>query len=232
MYGDVEYKVGVEDASFLPYSDVKNKEYRGILKDILSAFAAKKKIKMAFLPLPISRLYADFYNGKLDFKMPANEYWQKELKDKRGLKIFYSKPLVAYRDGVMVPKENLGRGTKSLKTLGVVAGFTPRDYLFLIKKKAIFVRENPSIQGLLQQGILGRVDGIYINISVGEYYLREFLKKEGILVFDQDLPYTESGYSVATLKHEKLIEDLNQFLVTEQEMLTDLKKRYFILPLK
>lgn len=222
------FTVGVEAITFLPYSEVNNNKYQGIFKDILDDFAKKQNIQLSYKPLPISRLYSDFYNGYLDFKLPSNEYWQKDIKEKRNLTIKYSNPIVNYIDGVMVKTDRLKKGIEKLKSLGIVSGFTPWEYLGRINKKQVYTRENPSINGLLQQGILNRVDGVYINIPVGEYYLREDLKKDNHLIFDKSLPHTKSSYHLASINHQKIIEEFNIYLKKHSSFVTSLKQKYRI----
>ena len=222
------YTVGVEAIPFMPYSEVVNKKYRGILRDILDSFAEKQGISFKYKPLPIKRLYTDFYNKKLDFKLPANEYWQKGIKQKRKLTIRYSKPLVYFLDGLMVKGSKMGVSIDGVKKIGVVSGFTPWEYLGKIKEKKISKRENPSIVGLLEQGLLGRVDAVYVNVLVGKHYLREVLKKEKELVFAKGLPHTKSAYHIATQKHVEVIEKLNLYLEKNQDKIAELKNKYKI----
>ena len=222
------YTVGVELIPFMPYSDVVEKKYQGILRDILDGFAQEYGIKLKYEPLPISRLYAYFYSGKLDFKMPANKYWQKEIKEKRNLKIKYSSPLVHFLDGLMVKAGNENKKIEEISRIGVVSGFTPWEYLDRIKAKNLSTRENPSIVGLLEQGILGRVDAIYINVPVGQFYLRESLRNSSGLIFAKSLPHTKSHYHVATLRHDDLLQKLNKYLDRSKSKLADLRSRYKI----
>ena len=221
------FLVGVESVPFLPFSNIEKGEYQGVLKEILLEFGKSQGIMFKFIPLPITRLYADFYNGRIDFKLPANPYWQKDIKEKRRLSIHYSNPVVSYTDGVMVPIEKEKTvSIDGLKKLGVVAGFTPWEYLDQIKAKKIVIKENPSIDGLLQQAVMKRIDGAYVNIDVANYYLK--LKSSGTskLKFAKSLPHTKSSYFLASIKHEALIKKFNLFMKKNAAVLLKIHKSF------
>lgn len=112
----------------------------------------------------------------------------------------------------MVRPNKLGDGLERLHLLGTVTGFTPWEYLDYVNNKKIELRENPSLDGVLQQALLGRVDGVYMNIDVAKFYLKQNLQKEGSLMFDDELPFGQSDYHLATIKHPEIIEKFNDFL--------------------
>jgi len=206
--------IGVEDIHFLPFSDYEKGSYNGIFKDTLEGFAAKNNYELIWKPLPLNRLYSEFYKGLIDIKIPANEYWQKDKKENFKKSIYYSKPIVSYIDGVMVKPLLKGISKTTLKKLGIVAGFTPWEYLGDIESGLLKLKENVSINGILSQGILGRVDGVYINIDVGEYYLNENAKMKGMLVFDSNLPHTKSSFHLASLKkNEDIVKRFNEYIL-------------------
>lgn len=206
-----EYTVGVEGIEFLPYSEGSSKKYDGKFKKILENFAKETNIKFIFKPLPISRLYADFYSQKLDFKIPANPYWQKSIKDKKNYKVHYSMPVLSYLDGLIV--KNTSLKFNDLKKIGIISGFTPsKEYQNRILNKKLVTKENPSIKGLLQQTALERIDGAYVNVAVGKYILKHKLNNKGNLKFAKDLPFIKDYYYMATIKHSDLLKKFNEFL--------------------
>ncbi len=217
------YTVGVEEMPFLPYSEVKDKEFRGLFRDVLDDFAKKEGISFIYKPMPIKRLYTEFFIGKIDFKVPSNSYWKIEEKKRRKVKIFYSDPLFPYIDGLMgFPN------TSEVKTMGIVSGFTPWEYLEDIKKGSITIKENPSLKGLLQQVLLKRVDAVYINISVGQHYLGE-MKKDHNITFLKDQPHIKSNYHISSIKHEEIIKKFNNYLKNDPDIVKMFVKKLNIM---
>lgn len=208
-YAKSKFKVGVQGLTYKPYSYVSSGEYRGAFRVLLDEFAEVNDIEFEYIALPIPRLYLEFYQGKLDFKVPANPYWQAKIKKQKGLEIYYSTPIFAYSDGVMTLPD---KAKNKLKVLGVTSGFTPRDYLEKIESGEIIKKENPNIKGLLEQTMMGRIDGAYTNIAVGKYYLNNILNKTDSLIFAKEQAHTTSNYHMGTMKHPEIIKKLNLFL--------------------
>lgn len=165
----------------------------------------------------------EFLHGQVDMKMPDNEYWSADIKE--GKNIIYSKPIVEYIDGVMVKPENIIYGIDDLENMGVVLGFTPFAYSDLIEEGKINMHETRSLEGLLNQVILGRVDGGYINISVAEHYMKEWGENEKLL-FNRNLPFTKSTRHLSTINHPELIDKFNEFLIKEKDKIDALKEKY------
>ena len=218
------YLIGVEDLEYLPYYTSKNDRYTGFAREILDTFARKQGYVFKYRILPIKRLLYDFLEQKVDFKFPDNPNWKKAIK--KGVPVIYTNSVVGFVDGVMVLPLNKGKSIKSIKTLGTVLGFTAWDYLDLIKSKKITLFENNSLTGLIKQALAGRVDGVYINPVVCNYQLGKVFKKKSGLVFDPNLPHTRSSYMLSSIKHLKIIEAFNRFLVDNKQMIERLKKRY------
>ncbi len=183
-------------------------------------------IPFKYKALPLKRLLKNFLNERVDFKFPDRPYWQKNKK--AGVNVFYSKPVADFIDGVMVVPTNRGKSLKTFKKLGILLGFTPWDYMELIAKKKIKVYENRSFKGLLKQCMIGRVDGIYVNVMVCNYQLREDAKNQHGLVFDPGLPHTKSSYLLSTIKYPEVINSLDEFLIKKSEMVESLKIKFKI----
>lgn len=218
------YKIGVEDISYYPHYVYENGDYRGFGADILKDFAKSKGYIFEFVPKPIVRLVKDYVDGEVDFVYPDNAYWSSEAKE--GMIITYSNPVAGYIDGVMVLPENSDQTT--IENLGIVIGFTPFEYLNAINKGDVKLVKNPSLIGLVQQGIKGRVEGIYGNIDIIDYILKERLNHPNMLVFNQNLPYTKSHYHLSTIKYPKIIEEFNQYLQENSQKINELREQYGI----
>lgn len=219
-------RVGVEAIPFLPYSEIQADSYQGVFRDILDLFAKTEGLQFEYVPLPIKRLYSEFYNNTINIKIPANAYWQADTKAKLKTKIHYSEPLVSFTDGLMVHKSNKHVPIESIKSIGSISGFTTWEYLGHIEKGLITKQENPSLLGLLKQGLMRRIDGIYTNIAVAEYYLKNTLKKPGELVFAKQLPHTESHFHFATIKNPELIKKFAKFAVTHKADIQKIKAKW------
>ncbi len=216
--------VGVESQDYRPYYWTEKGEFRGPVREILDAFAARAGIGFVYEPLPVNRLYEKYLDGELDFKFPDHPLWKQHIK--KGRDISYSLPLLRFVDGVMVRPQRKGKGLTGLKVLGTVLGFTPRAYLEQIKQGRIKLSENASLVGLLEQAVMGRIDGAYVNPVVAGYLLKHTLKEPGALVFDAGLPYVKGSYLVSSFKHPGLISNLNRFVQKERELLGGIRLRY------
>lgn len=220
-----ELVVGVENQDYRPYYWVEAGRYQGPGRDILDAYAASRgDIRFVYRPLPVNRLYQAFLSGAVDLKYPDNPQWQADLK--KGKAIAYSRAIADFIDGVMVQPRRKGAGLDGLKVLGTVLGFTPWDYLGRIKAGSVRLLENGSLSGLLEQTILGRIDGAYVNPAVARYQLENVLHKPGALVFDPELPHTKGAYLASSIKHPDLIKDLNRYLSEERESVWAILRRY------
>jgi ABC-type amino acid transport substrate-binding protein len=218
------YFVGVENLDYYPHYTHQGGQYKGFARDVLDEFAKQKGYVFEYKILPIKRLYNDFVEGKVDLKYPDCSDWQKDLK--KGVSIHYSNAVVDYIDGVMVVTSNKMLGVDKLHVLGTVLGFTPWVYQDAITAGKIKLHENKSFPGLLQQVILKRIDGAFVNIAVANYQLNDVLKKPGLLVFDPNLPHIRGSYYFSTIKHPEVIDEFNSFLNKNKEMINALKKKY------
>ena len=220
-----KFVVGVEAIDYYPIYAGDTGEYRGYARELLDAFASKKGYVFTYEPLPVKRLFQAFLTEQtLDFKFPDNAYWSAEMR--QGLQVTYSAPAVEYIDGVMVTPAHKGMPVDALKMLGIIAGFTPFEYLDRIKANAVTLDESGEYAALLQKAIMGRVEGAYSSVAVANYQLRDVLKQPGALVFDESLPHTRSGYQLSTIKHPAIIAEFNAFLAEEPALVQQLKDKY------
>lgn len=218
------FVVGVESIDYYPLYATQDNEYKGYGRALLDAFAKSKGYTFSYEPLPVKRLFNTFLTtDKLDFKFPDNEYWSGDAKKGKG--VVYSEPAVEYIDGVSVKPENIGKGTDALKSMGLIGGFTAWDYLDAINSGAIKTDESRNYQNLLRKGFSGRVDGVYSNVAVVRYQLKQ-MGKEGALVFDKDLPHTRSNYHLSSIKHPEVVKEFNEFLAANAGMVEKLKQEY------
>ena len=218
--------IGVEDLYYRPFYYMEKGEYKGVSRELLDAFAKSRNLVFQYKALPVYRLYKEFLAGEVDLKYPDSPYWKSDAK--KGRSITYSNPVIPFIDGVMITPENKGKGIGHIKVLGTVLGFTPWSYMKLIKAGEVKVIENNSFDGLLEQVIMGRINGAYMNPVVARYRLNKVLKKPGALVFDPDLPHIKDAYRVSSLKNPAIIDHLNRFLKENAQLVREIKARHDI----
>ncbi|MBF0099650.1 MAG: transporter substrate-binding domain-containing protein [Desulfobacterales bacterium] len=216
--------IGVEELEYYPHYTSNGGVYKGYAREFFDEFAKSKGYTIQFKSLPVKRLYKEFLNGDIDFKYPDSPYWQQDLKKEKSIQ--YSNAVADYIDGVMVLPENKGNGLDKLNNLGTMMGFTAWDYLDLINSQKIKLSENNTFTGLLQQVIIKRIDGAYVNVAVANYQINEVLKKPGILVFNANLPHTKGAYFCSTIKHPEIIKEMNTFLSERKTLVDELQKKY------
>lgn len=219
------FRVGVELLSYFPAYNFSTKGPGDSASyAILEKFARSEKIVFEYVPLPVNRLYKDFLDQSLDFKFPDNPKWRTDLKGQT--KVFYSEPVFEYIDGTMVTPSRAKMGKDKIKKIGTVLGFTVWDYLTDIQGGTMKTSEYPDFGELLRAGVKGLVDGVYINIAVGNYHLEETLKQPKALVFDPSLPHTRDSYRLSSLKHSALLERFSSFLKSQATDLDIIRKQY------
>lgn len=218
--------IGVEDTRYLPHYGVVDGEYQGLGRVVLDAFFASRGQAVRYRPLPVNRLYRNFLAGELDFKYPANPLWKAELKS--DTPIVYSVPVVEFMDAVSVLPEHRNLKPSQLRTVGTVRGFTFTSLLKSEDVELLQVIENDSVRGMIEQALIGRVGGVFANIDVVQFVLRDELKQPDALQFAPFLPHYRDSYRLATIKHNGIIEKFDQWLVQQADFLQQLKQDYHL----
>ena len=216
--------IGVEQNHYLPHYAHDGREYSGFAREILDAFFQSQGYVYQYRALPVARLYSSFIAGQVDFKYPDNALWRPELKQHQS--IVYSDPVVSYVDGVSVLRQHRGRRIDELNTLATVRGFTVMPWSFRIAEGQITLIENDSFRGMVEQALIGRVDGIYANVDVVRHFLATELARPQALVFDSSMPYNRGYYRLATIRHPQVIHVFNTWLQNNKKYVNDLKKTY------
>ena len=219
-----EYVIGVENIEYYPLYAKREGKYAGFARALFDAFAERSEHTFQYKPLPIKRLFKGFFDGDLDFKFPDSPYWKQDSKKDKN--VIYSDSVVEYVDGVLVKPDKLGKGKESLHSLGVLRGFTAWDFLSDIQEKKISLREVNSLEALIKMAKSGRVDGVYFNVIVANYFQEKTLFDKGGVLFDKSLPHTRSHYYLSSIKHPRVIAEFNQFLATNQSLVASLKAKY------
>lgn len=224
------FVVGVEELNYYPQyawdaQAAAGSQYKGYARDVLDAFAKAKGYTFTYAAYPVARLFHEFLEGQsLDFKYPDNTYWSAE--EKKEHKVVYSDPVVAYVDGVMTLPAHKDMQAESLKTLGIIRGFTPYAFLDLVKAGKVSLEDSSNYQELLRKCIAGRIDGAYGNVAVSNWNLKVNLKESGALVFADKLPNSKGTYRLSSIRHPEVITQFNQWLTENKAAVDALKARY------
>ncbi|WGL59944.1 hypothetical protein QEJ31_15535 [Pigmentibacter sp. JX0631] len=225
-------QLGVEDVNFFPIygtydgNDNKLLEYDGYSADIFRLFnKSQNKYEIKFNPVQIKRLFLEFLDPKsiLDAKYPDDPNWAMDLKKSKGLKIYYSLPVIKYTDGVFVLKENQKNDITKIKTLGMILGFSPIGYEEYIKSGKIKLEQTINVKILFDWLINKKVDAIYISKSIGECKLN-ILKYSDKIVFNDKLPVLSGSYRLSSIKYPELIKDFDIFLNKKKNFLGQMQK--------
>lgn len=215
--------VGVETTEYYPQYTFKNDQYGGYARDLLDLFGVTYGYDIRYKAYPIKRLLNKYLAGKIDLKYPDNRLWAKKRKSK--VIVTYSDPVVNYIDGVLVKPSDKGKGLTYLKLLGTLRGFFATEYSQEIHSGQLRISENGSITALIKQAYMGRVDGIYFNVSVAHYHLALSHHKHA-LQFDKSLPHTKAFYSLSSIHRPDVITQFNLFLKSHNKAITALKQKY------
>lgn len=215
------FVVGVEELDYLPFYTNSGGNYSGAAKEIMDAFAKKKGHTFSYKAMPINRLLQSVLSGEVDFKFPDNDFWAKDAKG--SAKIVYSTAVFNTKEGAMVlPKR---KDATEIKSLGTILGFTAFPFLDLIKSKKIELSENPDIDNLVKQGLAERVEGLYLNVDVANYRLKE-MGKEGALVLAEKLPMDKTEFKMSSVKNPKIIAEFSEFLKSDAAAVAEIKAKF------
>lgn len=218
------YTIGVEDIDYFPIYKTDSGQYKGFARDLFDRFGKEKGFEFRYESLPVMRLTKYFVDGQVDLKFPDNAVWAKDAKGDRA--ITYSAAILKYTDGVMVLPARKDQGLETLKHLGVVRGFTPWNYLDLVKEGKVVLKEASNLESMANQALNARVDGAYFNVDVARYFLKNTLKQADAMVFNPNLPHDTNTYHLSTISHPDIVKAFDQFLDENRDWVQSLKKTY------
>lgn len=218
------YTIGVEDIDYFPIYKTEGSEYKGFARELFDKFGKEKGYEFRYESLPVMRLTKYFVDGQVDLKFPDNALWAKDAK--AGKAVTYSEAVLKYTDGVMVLPARKDQGLESLKHLGVVRGFTPWNYLGLVKEGKVVLKEASNLESMCNQALNSRVDGAYFNVDVARYFMKNNLKQPDALVFNPSLPNDTNTYHLSSISHPDIITAFNQFVVENKMWIQALKKTH------
>ena len=218
------FVIGVESLNYYPIYLGQGKTYTGYARELLDEFGKAKGHTFTYKPLPVKRLLSEFLAGKLDFKYPDNSKWAPNAK--QGHAITYSGSTIEYIDGLMMLPANTKVNVNNLKAIGTLRGFTPWVYMDDISKGALKVSETDTLKSLVAMTESKRVQGAYVNVVVARYYIKNELKKTGLLTFNADMPHARDHFFLSSIKHPQVVEEFNDFLKNNMVLVDKLKDKY------
>ncbi|MBB4284415.1 hypothetical protein [Roseospira goensis] len=216
--------VGVEPQNYLPHFGWVAGRYVGFGAEVLEAWARDEGHTLTYHAFPIPRLMQRLVVGAIDLKYPAAPEWNPA--DKQGAAVMYSDVIVRSRIGTYVRPEALGAPAEGVRSLGVLIGFAPRPWRSWTDAGLTVLRPNKDLQGLVRQGLTGRVDAIYVNADVLARILIEDLHRPGALVMDTGLPHQPDRYHAASVTRPDLIASLNRWIRTNQARLEAMRQAH------
>lgn len=216
--------VGVEGLDYEPIYWIDNGRYAGFARALLDRFARDAGLALAYRPLPVPRLYAEFFAGELDLKFPDDPRWR--AADRAGRPIAHSRPVLNYVDGTMVPADR--PADFQVRTLGMVAGFSARRWSERGAAGAVRLIANQGFTALVRQALAGRVDAIYANVALINHRLDRLFDRPGALVFDPALPYYPGVYRLGAYDRPDLIAAFDAWYDNNTGWIEALKTRYAV----
>lgn len=217
-------RVGVENLNYYPFYASDGKRFWGYARDLLDTFAQHSGYQLVYEPLPTHSLFELFLNSqRLDLKFPDNPRWSAEAK--HHLSVHYSDSVVTAHEGLIVRRSQLSHTVDSLRSIGMVRGFTAHSYLPYLQTGQLKLVEAASLDGLLQDLAYGRIDGVYAEFQVARDRIKR-LKLEDKLATNPNLPLDKNEFSLSSIRHPDVVNAFNRFLRENQSLVHALKRRY------
>lgn len=221
-----EFVIGVEDVQYFPLFDFKSNK-NTFSKEVMDAFAKSKGYKFTYLPLPIKRFERWLLEHKIDFKFPDNIRWYPDPSLRS--QFTFSDPVLKLVAGTTVLETFLDKDKESFRSIGTLLGFYPTTWIDQIKNGDVILHEEVSTKLLVRKLVEGHLDGIDIEPSVIQHYLKELNVDTNVAVIDKRYRYDVYDFHFSTLDHPEVIKEFNQFIKDEKELINRLKEKYKII---
>lgn len=224
-----EFIIGVEDIDYYPLYEFKSNRDT-YSKELLNKFAASKGYKFIYLPIPIKRFEKWFFDEKIDLKYPDNPYWYTDSALPKNTT--FSQSTIKLVAGTTVLKTSLNKNKSSFKTLGTLLGFYPATWIKQIRDGQVKLYEDISTKILIKKLLAKHIDGVDLEPSVIQYYLKMLGENTEVAVINKRYEYEVYNVSLSTIKHPKVIIEFNDFLKNNQQLIEEMKQKYHIFDYK
>lgn len=217
------YIVGAQDIEYYPYYNFSSEHDKGLGRAILDAFSKKTGHNFIYLSMPVKRLQIELKKGNVDFVFPDNPKWYNQITHKLGK--VYSEPLTDTFAVTLVRKENQGKKLSHISKLATPEGFSPVKWKQQIENGSVEVIGVSSIYEGLRLLKNNKVDAFDVEYNAALYLMRR-LPQSASFIADLTLPNDVVAFSLSTLNHSNIIDELNTFLLTNTDEINDIKERY------
>ncbi|MEW9798068.1 substrate-binding periplasmic protein [Alteromonas sp. CYL-A6] len=217
------FVVGAQDIQYYPHYDFGSEIDKGYAWAVLQAFAKATGHEFVYLDMPVRRLQMEMVKGKVDFVYPDNPDWYNQIIP--ASKKTFSQPLTRALGGTVMLADNVGQGIDAIKRLAMPLGFTPLNWQQRIDTKQTILTTVTDIPSGLKLLSRHRVDAMNIEYHVAKY-IESVTPDISNLTLDVSLPHADVGFMVATIRHGKLIEQLDAFIDSQPALIARLKARY------
>lgn len=223
-----EFIIGVEDIDYYPLYDfsINNRERESFTKELLSTFFRTHGYQFKFVALPIKRFDKWYEDDGIDFKYPDSPRWRNRITKK--LDLTFSQPVLQLTAGSYVLKKNQNRSRNSVKRLGIMFGFFPTLWYDKLQNGTLEKFEAHSSFSLVKHLLHGNVDVIDADNNVINYNLKKLQKNEDEIVLNQHIKHVRYAHHFSTIKHVKIMQEFDDFMVNQSELVANIKKKYNI----
>lgn len=220
-----QFIIGVENVDYLPYySPQKTHGYHGIAFEVLAEFAHDAGYTLQFKPMSVAALCSALESGTIDFKFPYDSEW-----DCPGLMqkdVVQSVGFIPYSEGVFTRPGRTINGIGGIARLGMLVGFTPIGFEQAIADDKLMLVRYSSPLTLLKAALRDDVDGAYISVEVGTYYLSNELDSREGLKFNTNLPLRRASYHLGTKQFPVIISQFNDWVKQNQKLIRYIASKY------
>lgn len=221
-----KYIVGVEKYGKAPLYYLNEKgELCGMYREIFDKFAEDTGIEIDYKPLDINNLFKEYFDNKIDFKLPDNPTWR--AADKRKFNTIYSKPLHVAIEAIFVRPSDYSKTIDDISSLGITNDVPIWSVQHYISINKFTVVKEDECDSLAKQVIEGKIDAMLCNYFVVSHLLETKYGK-GELRFNMNMPYVDDYYYISTIKHREVIEEFDQWFEKNKPWVEDLHKKYKI----
>lgn len=220
-----QLKFGVEITDYSPYFFLDQKQnYQGAAREIFDLFSENIKQTPNYAPMPVSRLFSEFFKGNVDLKFPDNPLWSASFPSK--VEVFYSDPVFQINETLLVIKQDSGEiGKEKINKVGTILGFSVPGIAAPVANKEFDKVETKEVEQLIHMLVSGRVQGVYFNESVAIALAQKMYPNKSLTHHSQYPPF-QYAYHLSSINHPEIIDAFNRFLISHSEQVTKIRHRY------